>query len=174
MIMTMYQEYMYVVGQLKDAFKLEVDVPHRDVHTFYHNKRPIFKLMFGTYAESKETCVVVSFHITISITDAIEWYKRILKIHPLIKVVETYIEDQNGETYLGEDAEYIRSFIQQREILNHWLDNRTEDEMKEAAAKKVVGKKRDYRKSYHSHSESERATIEFDLLKKPENTEDIH
>ena len=174
MIQTMYQEYLYIIGKLKDIYKLEVDVPHQNIHTFYKNKAPIFKLLYGSYTKTGDTNIVVSFHIDIKVTEAIQWFVNIANIHPLLKVAEVYIEDDKGETYLGEDAEFIKNLKFQREVLDAWMSSRGEDEMKEFVKSKIVGEPRDYKKSYDSRHDSDKAIMDFDVLKKPEDSEDIH
>lgn len=173
-IVTLYQEYLYIIKQLREIYKLDVDVPHRDIHNFYKDKKPIFKLMYGKYGGSGDGSIVVSFHITMKVVDSIGWFSKIQKINPMVKLAESYVEDHQGETYLGDDAEYIQSVITEREILAHWLDNKTTEEMKTRSQQNVIGRKVDYRKSYDSRFDGEKATMDFDHLKKPGNDEDIH
>lgn len=174
MIMTLYQEYLLVIKRLTEIYKLHVDVNHRDIHTFYKDKIPLFKLLFGKYEDSGETNIVVSFHIGVKTHDAIEWFTRIHEEHPLLKVAQSFIEDSQGESYIGDEAEFIQKLIQEREIIIHWLENQGIEEMKKLAKTPVIGRKRDYRKSYHSRLDVEKATIEFDHLKKPKDDGDIH
>lgn len=178
MIQTMYQQYLFVIGKLKDIYQVEVDVNHRDVHTFYYQKIPVFKLLFGEFQtanqKEKEQAIVVSFHIDLKVTEAVQWWINIHAIHPLIKVAEVYVEDDKGESYLGEDARMIQSLKYQREILDHWLTNKGEEEMIKFAQAKVVGKERDYKKSYDSHRETDKAIIDFEFIKKPQGDGDIH
>lgn len=175
MIQTPYQEYLFVIGKLKDVYNLDVDVSHRDIHTFYDKKKPVFKLMFGQYNENQETGIVVSFYIDIKVTEAINWFISISEIHPMVRVAEVYIEDDKGETFLGEDAEFIKNLKFQREVLDHWLSNKGQDEMKEFVKSKIVGAPRNYKKSYDSRHDSDKAIIEFEYLKKPEDDSgDVH
>jgi hypothetical protein len=174
MIVTLYQEYLLVIKRLTEIYKLHVDVGHKDSHTFYKDKVPIFKLLFGTSRETGETNIVVSFHIGLKIHNAVAWFVSIYHEHPLIQVAESFIEDSQGELYIGEDAEFIQKLIQEREIIIHWLDNRSPEEMIKLAKTPVIGRKRDYRKSYHSRLDVEEATIEFEHLKKPKDDGDVH
>lgn len=171
MLISLYQEYLYTIGKLKDIYKLEVDVVNKNIHIFYENKIPIFKLLFGSFAKNGQEAIVVSFHIDVKITHAIQWFSNIEQIHPDLKVADAYIEDDKGETYLGEDAEFIKNLKFQREVLDTWLSNRGEDEMREFVKSKIVGKPKNLNKIYDSRHDRELAIMEFELLKKPENGE---
>lgn len=174
MIQNLYQEYIYLVGRLKDIHALDVDVNHKDIHTFYKNKIPMFKLLFGEFSKTKELNIVVSFHIDVKVTDAILWFINIQNIYPLLKVAEVYIDDDKGETYLGEDAELIRNLKFEREVLDQWLSSKGEDEMKEFVKSKIIGNERDYKKSYDSQGESEKAIMDFEFIKPPDDDGDVH
>lgn len=168
MITDMYQQYLWLIGQLKDLYKLHVEVDHQDIHTFYQNKHPMFKLLYGRFTNSAEDYIVLSFHINVSATEAIEWYVRIKNQHPEIKISEVYIEDDRGETYLGEDATRIYTAKVEQQVLRAWLaDNKSSKEnIIKFVESKVVGRVRDHKKPY-AEKDFEKALIEFDLMKKP-------
>lgn len=170
----LYQEYLLVIGKLKDAFKFDVDVEHQDIHTFYRDKRPLFKLFFGSFQKDSEPSIVVSFHLDLPIPEAIAWYINIYRLYPVISMHDSYIEDANGETYLGEDALALREVYQAQEILNTWLEGSSREEMEEFAKAPVVGRQKDPNKSFNSHLERVEATIEFDRIRKPGDDDQVH
>jgi hypothetical protein len=173
MIMSLYQEYLRVIGQLKDVYKLDVETNHRDIHTFFVNKVQTFKLLFGTYA-SGHNQIVVSFHIDVPSRDVVYWFLNIQYFHPLLKVVDHHIEDDKGETYLGSDASMIKNLMIQRNTLEHWLVNKSERDWKDLVNGEIVGKVRDPKQSFNSQVESDKAIIEFKRIKKPDEDEDSH
>src|SRR5579863_3837695 len=109
MVITMYEQYLWLIGELKERHKLHVEADHKDIHTFYKNKVQLFKLFHGKYTSTEADSIVVSFHINLTATDAIEWYVNIKNLHPPILVTEVFMEDDRGETYLGEDATKIHT-----------------------------------------------------------------
>lgn len=172
LLVSPYQNYLYLVGILKDAYKLDVQVDHRDIHTFIQNKLHVFKLMFGEDQETGVPSIVVSFHIDVTSHDAIEWFLRIKSHFSPIKYVSYYVEDDRGETYLGRDALKIKDIITTQEVLAKWLETRSDEEIQEFIREDVVGRPSENIKSYHSRSESELARIDFDRLKKPRSEKD--
>ena len=169
-----YQEYIRVIGSLKDTFKLDVDVEHQDIHTFYRDKRPLFKLFFGMFQNEPEPTIVVSFHLDLFHPEAIAWYINIYRAYPQITMHDSYLEDDNGETYLGEDALALREVYQAQEIVNDWLKDSSQEEMEEFAKAPVLGRERDPKKLFDSRKERLEATIEFERLRKPSDDEEVH
>lgn len=170
----LYQEYLQVIGKLKDIFGLSIDVDHPDIHTFYKDKRPLFKLFFGMFEKDENPSIVVSFHIELFHPEAINWFVNIYKIHPQITMHDSYIEDSAGETYLGEDAMALKETYMAQEILGTWLDNSTREEMEDFVDAGVFGRDRDPTKSFDSHKERHQAIIEFERLRKPGDDEETH
>lgn len=169
-----YQEYLRVIGRLKDLFGLSIDVDHEDIHTFYKDKRPLFKLFFGIFAQEAEPSIVVSFHIDLLHPEVIGWYIQIYRQHSAIGLHDSWIEDSAGETYLGEDAAALKETYQAQEILTTWLDNSSHEEMGEFAKAPVYGRERDPNKVYDSQTERLEAKIEFERLKKPTEDDNVH
>lgn len=169
----LYQEYLRVIGRLKDVHGFTVDVDHQDIHTFYHKKRQIFKLFFGIFHSDNEPSIVVSFHIDLYHPEAIGWFINIYRQYPNIAMHDSYIEDSNGETYLGEDALALKETYMAQDILNNWLDGSTRDEIKEFAQAKVTGRQRNPFKSFDSHTQRHEATIELERMKRPNDDDEI-
>ncbi|SRR6266481_1284532 len=175
MITTLYEQYIWLIGQLKDLHKVHVEADHQDIHTFYDGRFPLFKLLYGRFTNKKDDHIVVSFHINVSPTAAIEWWTNIRNQYPLLKVAETYIEDDRGETYLGDDATKIYTAKMEQQILKVWLETSksSKEDVKKFVESKIVGRNRDYKKSY-KESEMDKALIEFDLMKKPVHDDEVN
>jgi hypothetical protein len=135
----LYQEYLEVIRKFKDAFGLTVEVPHRTIHTFFFEKEPIFKLILGTHADTDVSEIVLSFYVGIKPLDAIGWYKKLYNMYPFFQLTYVHIEDDAGETYLGEEAEMIYAVMHEQEILGHWLENADQEEMEIFASAEVYG-----------------------------------
>ena len=87
-----YQNYLYLIGQLKDIHGLTIDVDHEDIHSFYKDKKPIFKLFYGIFPGNGEPTIVVSFHIDLKHPEVIKWFINIYRIDATIAIHDSYIE----------------------------------------------------------------------------------
>lgn len=170
----MYQEYLYLIGKLKDVYKLDLDVAHKDIHTFYKGKKPLFKVMFGTFTKDSDASIVISFHIDLFHAEAIQWFINIYNIQPTVQLHDDYIEDANGETYLGEDALAIKDVYLSQDVLKEWLDNHDKQEIKDFAESKVLGRSPDHKKAFDSQNERSEAIIEFERIRKANDDDQIH
>lgn len=170
----LYQEYLRVIGRLKDVYKLHIDVDHEDIHTFYVDKKPLFKLFFGTFTKDPEPSIVVSFHVDLYHAEAISWFINIYRIYPALLIHDSFIEDSNGESYLGEDAMALKEVYQAQEILAEWLENSSREEMEEFATAPVSGREPGVTKVFDSRGEKQEAIIEFERLRKPTNDDQVH
>lgn len=170
----LYQEYLRVIGKLKDVHGLTVDVEHEDIHTFIKGKQVLFKLFFGQFTQDSDPSIVISFHIDLYHHEAIIWFVNTYRIYPSIQVHDSFIEDSAGETYLGADAMALKETYQAQEILNKWLDGSSEEEMEEFVNSEVRGREPNPRKSFDSRREKDEAIIEFNRLRKPPDDDQVH
>ena len=173
----MYQQYLYVIGLLKDRHGLNIDVDHANIHTFYKDKRPLFKLLYGAFEKDSDVkTIVVSFHLDLHHVEAINWYINIYNAHPLTQIHDSYYEDSNGEYYLGEDAIMIRETFNTQEILAAWLEDHDVEDTRLFVESKVVGRTRNLSQSFNSDAQREQALEEFKRLGKPTEDDegDIH
>lgn len=173
MLINLYQEYLYVIGKLKDTYNLDVDVDHKDIHTFFRNKRPLFKLFFGIFEQDKEQSIVVSFHLDIYHPEAIQWFIKIYNIHPQVKLHDSWIQDSAGETYLGEDALSIKEVYNSQRILDDWLNSHNEEDIEKFIKADVVGRERNSKKSFDSLKQKDEAIIEFKRMSKPTDDSEV-
>lgn len=169
-----YQEYLRIIGRLKDVFGFHVDVEHENIHTFFKDKRPIFKLFFGMFTQDADPSIVVSMHVDLLHPEAVGWFINIYRLHPQIVLHDSWIEDSAGETYLGEDAMALKETYQAQEILTHWLENASHEEMGEFSKAPVYGRERDPSKIYDSQTERAEAIIEFERLRKATDDDNVH
>lgn len=172
MVTSLYEQYLFVIGKLKDTYKLDIEVDHRDIHTFYKDKRPLFKLFYGMFTKEDDPCIVVSFHIDMYHPEAIQWFINIYALHPLIRMHDSYIDDDNGETYLGEEAVALQEMRRTQHVLEHYLENHDTEEIKQVVDSKIVG--RHVRPNiFDSQIQRQEAIIEFQRLGKPSDDDEI-
>jgi len=172
MVTTLYEQYLFVIGKLKDTYKLDIEVDHRDIHTFYKDKRPLFKLFYGMFTKEDDPSIVVSFHIDMYHPEAIQWFINIYSLHPLIKMHDSYIDDSNGETYLGEDAVALQEMYRTQQVLEHYLENHDTEEIRQVVDSKIVG--RHIRPTiFDSQMQRAEAIIEFNRLGKPSDDDEV-
>jgi hypothetical protein len=170
-IVDMYQQYLYTIGVLKDRHGLTMDVDHAHIHTFYKDKRPLFKLFYGAFEKDSDVkSIVVSFHLDLHHPEVINWYINIYNIHPLTQIHDSYYEDSNGEFYLGEDALMIRETFNTQDILQAWLEENDVEDTRMFVESKVVGRTRNLSQSFNSEAQKAEALEEFKKLGRP--TED--
>lgn len=169
-----YQDYLYLIGELKDRHGLNIDVDHQDIHSFYKDKKPLFKLFYGMFTGSESPSIVVSFHINLRHPEVIKWFIDIYRIDSTIAIHDSYIDDDNGETYLGEDAETIKEVYMTQEVLKDWLDRADDEEIQQFTEAKVVGRVKEPNKIFDPHTQRLDALMEFDKIRKPSDDEEVH
>ncbi len=173
MLSDAYQEYLYLIGKLKDTYKFDVDAEHRHIHAFYLDKKPLFKLFYGIFSNENTNSIVVSYHMDMKHHEVIDYFIKIYRICPIIAVQHAYIEDDLGETYLGEDAEVIKNAKITQEVLENWLGKSSEEDMQKYVDAKVMGRDRDPKRMFDASVEKEKAQIEFDRIRKPFSDDEI-
>jgi hypothetical protein len=170
----MYDQYIYLIGKLKDVYKLDVEVEHRNIHVFYKDKLPLFKLFFGIFPSQESQSIVISFHIDLTHPEVIIWFQNLKDIHPIIELHDSYIEDSVGETYLGEDAVAIKNLYVSQDVLDTWLNSATVEDMQAFIHSKVLGRDRDPNKPFDVQSQFEAAEIEFQRIRVPGSEDELH
>lgn len=169
-----YQQYLYLIGQLKDKFKLTIDVDREDIHTFFQGKRPLFKLFFGTHAEEDTPSIVVSFHLDLLHPEVIIWFNEIYELHPTLQLQDSYYEDSKGDAYLGEDALYIQDVARTQEVLSEWLTTSTREEIEEFATAPIQGNPDAALQAFRSPEGQDPAIIKFNNMVKPGSDDEVH
>lgn len=173
-IVNFYQEYLYVIGKLKDIHGLHVDVDHKDVHTFYKGKQMIFKLLHGTFSDDGTPSIVVTFQMELDAKEVIQWYLNICNVFPPIKLMESFFEDVAGEIFYGEDAKKLLTVKRDQQCIQEYLKHYDTKGLREFATAKVVGRERDPKRVYVKDTEMDLALKEFELMKKPVEDDEVH
>lgn len=133
-----YEKYIEIIKDLNDAYGTAVDVEHEFIHEFYENQIPLFKLILGDPGDGQDALLIISFHLDLPATSAIQWFLRITSLHKDANLSAPYIRDSNGDSYVGEDAEIVRMYALEQEILSTWIKSeRTEEEATARIEKEV-------------------------------------
>lgn len=169
-----YQQYLYLIGQIKDKFNLSIDVDREDIHTFYQGKRPLFKLFFGTHAEDTEPSIVISFHLDLLHPEVIIWFNEVYEMHPTLQLQDSYYEDSHGDAFLGEDAIYLQDVMHAQEVLSEWLGSASNEEIEEFATAPVTGNPEAGLQAFRSPTDIDPAIIKFNNMVRAASDDEIH
>lgn len=173
MITSLFQQYVWVIGQLKDRFKMTMETRHRESHEFFFENQPKFKLLYGRMENEQGNCIVFCPHIEMQTKEAIVWFCRVSELHPETVLWDVYLEDDRGESYLGRDAYALQHIYRQKQILEHWLENADEEDMNTFIEAKVYGREKDYKRQFDAFAQREQATTEFIRIRKPDSDDEI-
>ena len=161
------ETYMMLVKQLTEAYKLNFYMEHKFIHEFFEEKIPLFKLIYAVDPKTKDNRVLVSFHLDMDAVDAIQWFDKICTSYPNARLAECYYKDDMDETYLGQDAEVIKMYKLEQEIVTKWLEQ-GEEKAKKFAESQIAGRERPKGKSFTDRDE---AFAEFHKMQKGEEDE---
>jgi hypothetical protein len=88
-----------------------------------------------------------------------------MKLYPPIKLTDSYLKDDRGETMLGQDAEVLRRLKQDQEALGNW--GGTKEEALEYSQKPIQRK----RKKNPNFIERDKALEEFNQMNSGDDDE---
>ena len=165
---TLFNDYC---DELAAKYGLDAYWEHESVVEFFEgDDLPLFKLIFGPSTMSEGKNVVIStFNIEVDPVDAIQWFLRIRGIISDIRLQESYYKDDQGETFLGENAYQIRMYKDEQRILAEYLESdRDEESTKSYTKGKVYGRRRNKKKIFN---DTEAALEEFHRIVIPDEDE---
>lgn len=160
--------YEDLVKKLSELYHIKAEKEHDFIYEFFEGNIPVFKLIMAPDDTGKHM-IIVSFHLDINSVYAIQWYLRILDLCPPLNITHCYYRDDSGRTITGEDAEIVRMYKMEQEVISNWIrENEETDE--ENLEKQVVAETTTIKPSYNSKEE---AMKHFNLMKKGKD-EDYH
>lgn len=162
-----YESYLTFLKYVSEAYKVTMAVEHKCIHEFSEGPIPLFKIIFGHDEKDAKNKIFVSFHIDISSVDAILWWNRFKTHYYDVKLMESYMKDDRGETFVGQTAEIIHRYKLEQEILSNWASDKSEAEK---YAKEPIYGRRD-RVKQKAYLDLEVAKKEFLKMKAPEGEE---
>lgn len=111
--------YVAIVDRLKREYGLETyDAEHEFIREFYEGPIPVFKLIMTAPGEDGTPSVMlISFHIELDATAAIQWFLRVRSLDPHLHIAACYLKDAEGTSYVGEDAEILKMYMIEQDVI---------------------------------------------------------
>lgn len=109
-----------ILNQMRNLYGLTSDQEHEAIHEFFEGPLPVFKLILVNSDEGPGF-TMVSFHIEVQAAEAIQWYVRIRNLEPGLRVTACYLRDSAGTSYVGEDAQVLKLYMVEQDILSNYI-----------------------------------------------------
>lgn len=166
------ETYHSLIKKLIDQYHLKVYQEHEFIFEFFEGDLPLFKLIFGRDDEKAYNKIVLSFHLETSVVDAIQWYVKVTNWYADTRLTDSYFKDDSGESYIGQDAEILRRYKMEQEVVSSWLDGESDEEdARDFATSKIRGRIRERGKSF---SRMDDAIREFNMMAKGDHDDEYH
>ena len=117
---TIVAAYDEMLSQIRHLYDVACESEHRFIHEFFEGQLPVFKLILVDNTDGPGF-IMVSFHIEMEASAAIQWFMRIRQMDPNLRVTQCYLKDQNGVSYVGEDAQVLRLYVIEQEIMSSYI-----------------------------------------------------
>jgi len=119
--------YEAILERLQKDYQLTVDrSEHNSITEFFEGPLPLFKLIMTTPEGETPSVLIVSFHIELDTSSAIQWFLRIRQLDPNLYISECYLKDAEGGSYVGEDAEILKMYMMEQDIIAAWTASDTD------------------------------------------------
>lgn len=153
--------YEAILERLSKEYGLTLDREHQFVTELLEGPLPLFKLILSEGENEEAGIMIVSYHLEMRPPDTIQWFMRLRNLDPNLHMTASYIKDANGDSHVGEDAEILRMYMIEQDVITAWMASN-----KDAA--EVLGKdlplpKPSPVKSYNTYRQ---ALIEFQKMQK--------
>lgn len=119
--------YGEIITQIKNLYDVSYEAEHQYIHEFSEGPIALFKLILVNSNEGK-SFMMVSFHIEVEAMDAIQWFMRIRALDPNLRVTACYLKDSNGESYVGEDAQILKLYMIEQDIISTFIEGTKDPE----------------------------------------------
>lgn len=112
------EQYENIVTKLVKEFDLIADkTEHEAITEFYEGVLPTFKLILAAGETENESALIISFHVDVDAPSAIQWFLRVKALEPILYLSGSYMCDSYGVCYVGEEAEILKRYMLEQEIL---------------------------------------------------------
>lgn len=152
--------YKEVVQQIRNLYGVKPEQEHAFIHEFFEGPLPLFKLILVS-SDSGPGFIMVSFHIEVEASDAIQWFARVRALDPNVRVTACYLRDSHGTSYVGEDAHILRLYMIEQDVISNYIKGDKDPE--EIVNRQVTAAKPSPLKTY---SDYKVAINEFNKLTK--------
>lgn len=122
-----YPTYMELIKKLNELYGTVVFVEHSFIHEFYEGDIPLFKLILSSSDETQPPILIISYHVELPSPAAIQWFLRIQQIDPNLHITGCYLKDAQGISHVGEDAEILRMYVIEQEVISAWIKSDQEE-----------------------------------------------
>lgn len=114
--------YEAILERLQKEYHLKIDrSEHAAITEFIEGPLPVFKLIMTTEEEEQPSILMISFHIEVDAPSAIQWFMRVRSLDPNLYISACYLKDAEGVSYVGEDAEIMRMYMMEQDIISAWV-----------------------------------------------------
>ena len=110
-----------IAEQLVTEFGLRQEEEHPAVREFYEGSIPIFKLILAEQDVDAPYVMLVSFHIEVESTSAIQWFARIRHYEPELRIARVYLKDADGASHVGDDAQILRMYMLEQDVISAYI-----------------------------------------------------
>jgi hypothetical protein len=109
-----------VLDQILTETDLLMEQEHGHIYEFFEGDFPVFKLIFSPPDATKgeDGLIMISFQLELDIPSAILWFLKLSLFAPELQLTSSYLKDDSGATYLGQDAQVLFRQQIEREVLN--------------------------------------------------------
>ena len=125
------ERFNAVLADLESRFGLSIDRGvHPNLVECLEGPIPLFNLILDLDGddESEAGLMYVSFHIELDAPTAIQWYHRLVIYDKDLAMTGVYLKDAEGETYVGEDAQVLRLYMMEQDIVAKWMTTERDPE----------------------------------------------
>jgi hypothetical protein len=113
--------YAAIAEQLVTEFGLRVEEEHPAVREFYEGPVPIFKLILAEEDIDAPPVMLVSFHIELESTYAVQWFAKIRHYDHELRIARVYLKDADGASHVGDDAQILRMYMLEQDVISAYI-----------------------------------------------------
>lgn len=119
--------YGEMIPRIESLYALTTKQEHDFIHEFFEGPLPVFKLLLVGNDEGPGF-IMVSYHIEVEASHAIQWFFRLREMDPNLRVGPCYLHDSEGTPHLGEDAQILRMYMIEQDIIANFINGTKEPE----------------------------------------------
>lgn len=123
-----YETYLEIIKKINESYGTSVEVEHQCIHEFFEGQDPLFKLILSNTSKDEPSILIVSFHLEMPTTQAIQWFLRLRQLDPTLHMTGCYMRDAAGNSHVGEDAEILRMYVIEQEVISAWIQSNKDEE----------------------------------------------
>jgi hypothetical protein len=117
------EQFEKCVDRILTETDLLMEKEHESVYEFFEDEFPVFKLVYSDASETPpeeapECMILIAFHMEVDPSIAIPWYLKIRDLVDKLYLTGSYIKDDSGATYMGQDAHIVYRQKIEREVIN--------------------------------------------------------